>query len=99
VAQNKPGYCWKNVPNVSKGQGKYSAATYIRCREMFNKHVYSPNKAERQTETDYVQRSHTYIDEFILNLLLRLSGGKTIFKIDQHFVKLWGQDSMFRFLR
>ena len=22
-------------------------------------HVYSPNKAERQTETDYVQQSHT----------------------------------------
>jgi len=24
-----------------------------------NEHVYSPNKAEKQTETDYVQQSHT----------------------------------------
>jgi len=24
-----------------------------------NEHVYSPNKAERQTETDYVQQNHT----------------------------------------
>ena len=26
---------------------------------MVYEHVYSPNKAERQTETDYVQQSHT----------------------------------------